>query len=225
MATTGNADTWTDFYRKNRNDRGPFQTLFETNPASMARRTRSHLNDISKLTETIAGSDHGNMVLVPGGKGIMQLIHHGFACNTAEGFTLAFAHGNLGDSTTFKTVNRGDMVAPALARRPEATEENPHVRAPSLESMMGAESPSEFRDLEAEDNTILELQPSHCLIHPIIFTEVEGAKRVSAKKLAFTLIEAFQMSVVDDDEISVEKEAEAAGLESTLAMMWASEQG
>jgi hypothetical protein len=33
------------------------------------------------------------------------------------------------------------------------------------------------------------------------------------------------LSVVDDDEISVERKAGAAGLESTLAMLWALEKG
>jgi hypothetical protein len=110
--SAGNNDTWTDFYKRNREDRGPFQCPFETNSAAMAKLTAGHLNNISKLTETITGSDHGNMVLVPGGKGIMQLIHHGFACNTPNGFTLAFAHGNLGDSTTFKIAEREEMVPP-----------------------------------------------------------------------------------------------------------------
>lgn len=228
-STSGPTDTWTDFYKRNSKDRGPFQTLFETNSATLARMTTSHLDNINKLTESIAGSDHGNMVLVPGGKGIMQLIHHGFACNTAEGFTLAFAHGNLGESTTFKTVSREEMVAPALVARPargDATADGTQPRfAPSLESMMGAESPAEFRDLEGEENSILERQPNHCLNKPSTFAEVHGAKRIAAKDLAFALIEAFQLSVVDDDEISVEREEEAASMENTLAMLWASEKG
>ncbi len=91
---------------------------------------------------------------------------------------------------------------------------------------MGAESPSEFRDLEAEDNNaILDSKPNHCLVKASTFVEVEGAKLISANDLAFTLIETFQLLVVDDDEISVEHEEEAAGLESILAMLWASEAG
>jgi hypothetical protein len=39
------------------------------------------------------------------------------------------------------------------------------------------------------------------------------------------MIEEFQLSVADDDELSTEKEEEAAGLESTLALLWASSQG
>lgn len=84
--------------------------LFEANTAVLANRMKSHLDDINKLAETVAASDHGNMLLVPGDRGIMQLTHHGFACNTAAGFVLAFTHGNLGGSTTFKTVDSEDMV-------------------------------------------------------------------------------------------------------------------
>ena len=92
--------------------------LFDANTAVLANRMKSHLDDINKLTETtVAGSDHGNMLLVPGERGIMQqLVHHGFACNTTAGFVLAFAHGNLGDSTTSKTLDREDMVEPAVIK-------------------------------------------------------------------------------------------------------------
>ena len=216
---------WTDFYARNRTDGGSFQTLFETNLAAMARKTADHLNDVTKLTETITRSDYGNMLLVPGRKGTMQLIHHGFACNTDEGFALAFAHGNLEDTTTFKTVDRNELVAPAVVRDDSGDKEDSGgaIVVPTLESMMSAESPGEFANLEAEDNPILENRPNHCLITPATFQEVRGAKVISSKDLALAIIEAFQNAAADDDEISTEKEAEAAGLEDTLAMLWASE--
>ena len=219
---------WTDFYARNRDDGGPFQALFETNGAAMARKTEGHLNNAAKLTETITGSDYGNMLLVPGSRGIMQLIHHGFACNTDAGFSLAFAHGNIEDTTTFKTVDRDEMVAPAVVRNPDPGEDEGNRGAfavPSLESMMSAESPEEFANLAEEGNPILTNRPNHCLITPGIFEEVGGAKVISARDLAFAIIEAFQNAAADDDEISTEREAEAEGLEDTLAMLWASENG
>jgi hypothetical protein len=157
----------------------------------------------------------------------MQLLHHGFACNTDAGFSLAFAHGNLEDTTTFKTVDRNELVAPAVVRDDsnDEYESGGGLVVPTLESMMAAESPNEFAGIEAEDNPILENHPNHCLITPGTFEEVGGAKVVSAKDLAFAIIEAFQNAAADDDEISTEREAEAAGLEDTLAMLWASEQG
>ena len=153
----------------------------------------------------------------------MQLIHHGFACNTDGGFALAFAHGNLEDTTTFKTVDCDELVAPAAVRNDSSDEEDSigAIAVPTLESMMAAESPGEFANLEADDNPILENRPNHCLITPSTFEEVGGAKVISAKDLAFAIIEAFQNAAADDDEISTEREAEAAGLEDTLAMLWA----
>ena len=202
--------------------------LFETNTATMARKKAGHLNNVAKLTETISGSDNGNMLLVPGRKGTMQLIHHGFACNTDDGSALVFAHGNIDETTSFKTVNRNDMVAPAAERdeRPDAEEGSGGAFiAPTLKSMMAAESPEEFANLDAENNTILEDRPDLCLITPALFEEVGGAKLISANDLASTIIEAVQAAAADDDEISIEREAEAEGLEDTLAMLWASAQG
>ena len=191
----------------------------------MARKTAAHLNNVAKLTETISGSDHGNMLLVPGRKGTMQLIHHGFACNTDDGFSLVFAHGNLEETTSFKTVNRNLLVAPALERDEGADADEGTVGAftvPTLESMMAAESPEEFANLEADDNTILENRPNHCLITPAIFEEVGGAKLISARNLASAIVEAVQAAAADDDKISIERGAKAEGLEDTLAMLWAS---
>ena len=145
--STARADNWTDFYQRHKADGGPFQTLSEASAAEHSRRTKSHLNNANKLTETVAGSDYGNMILIPGPEGIMHLIHHGFACNTSTMFVLAFAHGNLGESTTFKLADREAMVRPAVTEG---------IAVPSLESMMGAESPDEFGALEAEGNTIPE---------------------------------------------------------------------
>jgi hypothetical protein len=207
---------WTDFYEKNGTDGGSIQMLFEANATALAARTRSHLNDPNRLTETVAGSDHGNMILVPGAKGIMQLIHHGFACNTASSFVLAFAHGNLGESTTFKSVDRNEMTRPAVSEG---------VAVPSLEGMMSAESPEEFGAVEAEGNNILEDYPNHCLVTPSIFASAQGSKLIDSKALAYHIIESFQLLVEDDDELSTEKEEEAAGLESTLALLWASSHG
>lgn len=202
IGTTARADNWTDFYERNRANGGPYQTLAEASAAALAKRTKSHLNNVSKLTETVAGSDYGNMILIPRSKGIMHLIHHGFACNTATSFVLAFAHGNLGESTTFKLADRDAMVRPAVTEG---------ISVPSLDSMMGAESPEEFGAIEADGNTILEEYPNHCLINPDVFAIVKGSKRVDSKSLAYCIIEAFQLSVIDNNELSVEKEEEASG--------------
>ena len=218
-------DKWTDYYLRNRADGGPIQALFDMSSTSLARKVEGNLNNVSRLTDYIAGSSCGNMVLVPGRPGEMQLVHHGFACNTNDGFVLAFAHGNLGDCTTFKIVPREELVAP-IAGRVDDDEGGERARsAPTLDSLLGAESAEEFAALEPEGNNILDRLPNHCFITPETFLTVEGSKRLASKDLALHLIEAFQKSVEDDDDISVEKEDEAAGLEGILAMLWASENG
>jgi hypothetical protein len=219
-------DKWTDYYNRNRKDGGPIQALFGLDPKTLNRKAESNLNNVGRLTDFITGSSYGNMVLVPGRPGQMQLVHHGFACNTQEGFTLAFAHGNLGDCTAFKTVPREEMVAPVAGRAGEDGEGDERNRsAPTLDSLLGAESSNEFANLEAEGNDILHRLPNHCFITPATFIGVGGSKRLSAKELAFHLIDEFQSSVEDDDELSAGKEEEAAGLEGILAMLWASENG
>ena len=40
--------------------------------------TGNHLDNPVRLTETIAGSNYGNMLLMPGTTGFMQILHHGF---------------------------------------------------------------------------------------------------------------------------------------------------
>jgi hypothetical protein len=94
-----------------------------------------------------------------------------------------------------------------------------------IEFIHGAESPDEFGTLVAEENEVLTKLPNHCFITPETFIEVKGAKLLSSKALAYTIIENFQRSVEDNDEISIAMEEEAAGLEYTLAMLWASENG
>ncbi|KAI2498102.1 hypothetical protein MHU86_16412 [Fragilaria crotonensis] len=223
---TAGIDKWTEYYSRNRNDGGPIQALFDMNSKTLARKVEGNLNNVGRLTDYITGSSYGNMVLIPGRPGQMQLVHHGFACNTTDGFALAFAHGNLGDCTTFKTVPRDEMVAP-IAGRDDDDEEGDERRrsAPTLDSMLGAQSGEEFAALEPEGNNILERLPNHCFITPETFLQVKGAKLLAAKDLAFHIIEKFQQSVEDDDEISVEKEEEASGLEGILATLWASARG
>ena len=224
--TTARIDKWTDYYNRNRNDGGPIQALFDTNAKALARKAELNLNNVGTLTDFITGSSYGNMVLVPGRPGYMRLVHHGFACNTKEGFTLAFAHGNLGDCTVFKTIRREELVAPVAGRddNDEGGEERDRS-APTLDSMLGAGSSTEFSELEAEGNYILDRLPNHCFITPETFIKTKGSKLISSNDLAFYLIEKFQSSVEDDDEISVEKEEEASGLEGILAMLWASGNG
>ncbi len=69
----------------------------------MASITKGHFNDALAFTDTIVGSSRANMVLVPGTKGNIHLVHHGFGSNTTERFNLFFFHGNLSDCAAVRT--------------------------------------------------------------------------------------------------------------------------
>ncbi len=68
-----NTATGITAYADTRADGGPFQMLSEARAVAFAKRTKSHLNDVNKLTETVTGSDHGNMILTPGSEGVCTL--------------------------------------------------------------------------------------------------------------------------------------------------------
>ena len=80
---------WVNFYVNNRNDGGPIQALFGQNLQTMSEITAGHLNKSGALTETIVGPAHGNIMMVPGRTGTIQLIvHQGFGAATDDGFAL-----------------------------------------------------------------------------------------------------------------------------------------
>ena len=55
----------------------------------------------------------GSMMLVPVPPGRMQMLHHGFTCESEEmGFQLVFAQGNLGECCYFKIVPNEDVTEP-----------------------------------------------------------------------------------------------------------------
>ena len=117
MAPTTSSISWSTYYTRNRNDDGTVQTLFERNWTALNRITLSHLANPVGLAETIGGNTFGNMMLVPGEPGRMQLLHHGFTCNTDEGFSLVFAQGNLGDSSYFKILPRVEVTTKVKVSR------------------------------------------------------------------------------------------------------------
>ena len=70
---------WTEFYDRHKGDNGAIQRLFRTNMTSLAVMTEKHLNNAVRFSETIAGSNYGNMFIVTGVTGFMQVLQHGFA--------------------------------------------------------------------------------------------------------------------------------------------------
>ena len=225
--------TWIAFYASHREDTGTFQKLHETELGTLAKRTKSHLANALGFTETIAGSAHGNILLVPGPPGRMQILHHGFTCSTLDGgLSLIFIQGNLSDCSYFKVLPREaaiDQVKTTVGGRTRST------NCPTLEDMMKAESMEQFKDLPAQGNGILRQFPNHIMINSDTFMMTNGATSVSSKALAMTVIDWFRRRVEEEIEEEGEKEEHdreerlarstdmVIGFEALLAMLWASE--
>ena len=221
---SSNPLSWSAFYARNRDDKGVFQTFFDTHLGTRASRSKLHLRDVAKFTETITGSATGNALIVAGAPGRMNLLHHGFSCLTDGDFSLVFVQGNLSDCSYFKILPREAAVEEVrVVNGQRVTTTN----CPTLEAMLGARTADEFKDLPAQGNGVLRQRPNHLLINGDVFLMVEGAPSFSAKELAINVIE-FVRPVTegdeedDDDMLEAKREASAES-ETLLAMLWACE--
>ena len=218
--------SWIAFYARHREDNGTFQRLFETDLGAMAERTKAHLGNALAFTETVAGSAHGIMMVVPGPPGKVHILHHGFTCSTEDnGSVMIFAQGNLSDCSYFKVLPR-DAAIEQIRARATGTRGWKTTNCPTLAEMLAAESAVAFKALPAQGNVILRQHPNHLLVNSDIFVMSDGASTVSAKALAFAIITWFKDDPdnPETDEEIIEQKAEVAlGAETLLAMLWASE--
>ena len=217
-----NALTWAEFYTKHRDDGGVFEEFFDRSQAAMSARTTTHFNNPGNLTDTICGSAHGNMMLIPGITGQIHLLHHGFPCNTPDGMALVFVQGNLSDCAYFKVIDREIITEPI--KSPTARG-NKTPNCPALDSMLDTTTAAEFKALPAQGNMILKNKPNHLMIEPDVFLLVNGTASFNAKKLATTLIGHFRPKPTDNAEDLAERREGAVGAELLLAFLWASENG
>ena len=218
--------SWIAFYARHREDNGTFQRLFETDLRALAERTKSHLGNALAFTETVAGSAHGIMMIVPGPPGKVHILHHGFACSTVDNRSvIIFAQGNLSDCSYFKVLPR-EAAIDQIKARAEGTRGWKTTNCPTLAEMLSADSADSFKDLPAQGNGILRQHPNHLLVNSDIFAMSDGAATVNAKALAFAIISWFRDDPdnPETDEEVIESQAEVAlGAETLLAMLWASE--
>jgi hypothetical protein len=220
FAATVSAPTWREFYSRHKQDGGAFEDLFKSDLATMAAKTETHLNDTGALTDSIVGSAYANMVIVPGANGKVHLLHHGFGCNTSEGFALIFIQGNLVDSSSIKVLPREEAVSQVIGEKRGRRGATP-ASCPDLGSMVGVDTAEAFGNLPEEGNEILQGKPNHVMVTPEVYHIAGGAKTVKATELAFRIIEWLQPEEDDDDEVINLKEIEAQGAELLLAMLWA----
>jgi hypothetical protein len=215
------APTWRSFYARNKDDGGSYEDLFKASLAEMAELTESHIVDSGRLTDTIVGSAYANMLIVPGPLGKVHLLHHGFGCNTTEGFALIFIQGNLIDSCSFKVLPRNDAVSPVGGdKKGRARGATIKTLCPELQSMVGVTSADAFAALPEEKNEILQEKPNHVMVTPEVYHIMGGAKTLPARELAFDIIRWLVPEDDDDDEVLELKEIEAKGAELLLAMLW-----
>ena len=220
---------WTDFYERNRNDGGPFQALFETNTGTLAAKTARNKSSVHRLTEVVSGSGNGNMLLVPGIGGRVQVIHHGFATEVNDEFALVFVHGNVDEFATFKVLDREAAVEP-IGQEPDDEEEEDAEdptriasrRAPSFLSLVEAGNARDFGELLPEDSDVLMNFPNHFMIHPRVFALTMGARAVDSKYLAFSIITRIIHPEEEGLDGLEEREQEDGGdYEALLAFLWA----
>ena len=168
--------TWPAYYARNRDDEGAIQNLFQTHLGTLAAKSKSHLQNTGKFTESITGSAHGNMILIPGTTGKMQLIHQWFSCSTDDGFALVFVQRNLSDYSYFRILDRNEAVkAIKVIHGRRVTTTN----CPTLVSMLSVSSTAEFKDLPAQGNGILSERPNHLMVNGDVFLMAEGAPEPS----------------------------------------------
>ena len=53
------------------------------------------------------------MIMVPGRKGYMNLLHHGFGSSSRDGLALIFIQGNLSDCAYVEVLNRTEATTQA----------------------------------------------------------------------------------------------------------------
>lgn len=222
---------WTDFYERNKGDGGPFQTLFETNTRALTAKTTKHTSSVNKLTESITGSGYGNMMLVPGEPGRVQVIHHGFATETNGEFALVFIQGNLTDGSIFKVLPRDEVVEP-IAEFPEDEDDADGAQgvaarnAPGYLSLIEVDNAQDFGELLPEENEVLMNLPNHFLIHPKVFALTLGARSIPSRDLAFAIIRRIIGPFTEgENELDDDEDAAGRDYEGLLAWLWAVENG
>ena len=214
--------TWTAFYERERNDSGAIQRLFRTKLSRFTTMTENHLDNPVRLLGTIAGSNYGNMLLIPGVTGFMQVLHHGFthAGELGDEPDIVATYGNLSEAALkVIPVNATVALLGNNAGRRSA------VDCPTLEDFLGATTADEFVALEPAGNGILKQKPNHILIGPETFRLTRGEKLTPAKDLAIALLDKFKADDEDDDQVNEARLEEALEAEFLLAILWASTRG
>ena len=120
------------------------------------------------------------MLMVPGNKGVMNILHHGFVSDTSEGLALIFVQGNLRDCAYFKILPRDE--ATTQVKVVHGMRITIGTNWPTLASMVGAESADAFAALTLAGTIILRQKPNHVMIHPAVFFLAANGKATIPSK-------------------------------------------
>ena len=219
---------WVSYYRTNRGDGGTIEALYAFDDEELAEISKGHNNDVGAFRTTIASSGGGNVLLVPGPKGIVNFIHQGFATTTHLGGAtiLGFIQGNFSTSP-FKVISRpADAVLPIDHGRTTTRGKTTPTACPSLATIFGSRDEEAFAVLKGEVDTLAD-RPNHLFIHPRIFTKADGPKTMRSKKLASAIVQQLteELNAADTEQERTEAREEQENVGILLAFLWASEQG
>jgi hypothetical protein len=194
---------WVSCCKAHCGDGGTIEALHAFDDEELAEISKGHNDDAGKLRATIAGSGGGNILLVPGPKGIVNFLHQGFAAATHLGgdMILGFVQENF-TTSPFKVIGR-----PA---------------ADAVVSIDHGRSATRGKTVDTLAN-----RPNHLLVHPRMFTKSDGPKTDRSKTLAWHLIESLAEGLItaesDQERAEIKEEQDNVGM--LLAFLWASEQG
>jgi hypothetical protein len=222
MPSPASSGTWCAFFECNRNNNGAIQRLFRTNLTSLTVMTGNHVNNPVRLTETIAGSNYGNMFIMPGTTGFMQILHHGFvhAGELGGESVLLAVNGNLSEAALEVIPKEASVTQVGNITRRRATA----PECPSLDDFLGVGTAEEFNRLEPTAGYgILRQKPNHLFIGPNTFNMANGARQICANKLAMLVIDKFRADADDNDQANLARIDEAGEWALLLALLWASE--
>ena len=78
----------------------------QNDAAGIITTTEELLDNTGAFADTVIGSSHAKVLLVPGRSGQMSLLHRRFGAKSVEGLSLIFAQGNFRANVTCKIIPR-----------------------------------------------------------------------------------------------------------------------
>ena len=222
-------NTWTKFYRDNKQEEGILRDMFDSGMSLFNETTMSHLNNNNALKLTVASSVF-NFVILPRSEKSINLVHNLMLVPRGIGLEPVVVWHTQGNRSTLPFQVIPNLITTASwSRRGKA---NRKWTVPSLEKFLEMHSKEQFDKLEAEAGVKIDKNldfttiPSHLFVHPLLFFEMEGKGNLSAKSAVARLVDRLQS--LQSSASSEEAEGIGAFIASThlaLGFIWAVNKG